>query len=82
MFDRAKYERELKRWRSEYYGALVGFTVTEIDFEDDEFGGDPFPVLKLTNDDGVELSVEVSRDEEGNGAGFLHGLPMPEPIRR
>jgi hypothetical protein len=35
---------------------------------------DGFPFFEL--DDGSK--VEVSRDEEGNGPGFLFGLPSPE----
>lgn len=35
---------------------------------------DGFPFFTL--DDGSK--VEVSRDEEGNGPGFLFGLPSPE----
>lgn len=25
------------------------------------------------------IAIEVSRDEEGNGPGFLFGLPLPDP---
>ena len=68
---------EEHRWMEGYYGALVGLTVTSVQVvENDDMG---YPELWLTitmvSEDGEEFAVEVSRDQEGNGAGFLFGLP-------
>ena len=54
-----------------YYAQLVGFTVTGFEFEEDEFGGAPFPVYIMSHPDGAEVRVTVSRDSEGNGGGYL-----------
>lgn len=54
-----------------YYEQLVGFHIHKVTFEDDGFGGDPFPILHIRNTEGDDLQLIVSCDEEGNGAGFL-----------
>ena len=51
---------------------------------EDEMGyPEVWPTLTMTNPKypGVKLKVEVSQDPEGNGPGFLFGLPhvAPEP---
>ena len=43
----------------------------------DEFENETFwPTFTMTKD-GETFTIEVSQDEEGNGAGFLFGLPDP-----
>jgi len=70
-----------QRWAEGYYGALVGLTVRKVEIVCDESAehyGMPvewWPTITLVADDGEEFVVEVSRDPEGNGAGFLFGLP-------
>jgi hypothetical protein len=54
-------------WLKAYLAPLVGRTIRSV-----SVGSDGFPVLTLS--DGQE--VLVSRDEEGNGPGFLFGLPQ------
>jgi hypothetical protein len=56
---------------AKYYGQLIDYVVTGVEFEQDEFGGDPFPVLTMMHPSGDVVRVVVSSDEEGNGAGFL-----------
>ena len=56
---------------TKYYSQLIDFVVTGVEFEDDEFGGAPFPVLLMMHPSGDTVRVVVSSDEEGNGAGFL-----------
>ena len=58
-------ERE-RAWTKKYMGALVGRTIVEAGVNDEGF-----PTFKL--DDGSKC--EVSCDAEGNGPGFLFGLP-------
>lgn len=60
-------------WMKTYLAPLKGRTIKEVGVGDDDF-----PYFDL--DDGTR--VEVSRDPEGNGPGFLFGLPVPEPTRR
>lgn len=54
-----------------YYRQLIGKKVTGIGCTADGFW---FFVL----DSGER--IEISQDEEGNGPGFLFGLPIPPPI--
>ena len=63
---------------SKYYSALEGATIQKfVEMRGDEFGGNPFPVFLAKFADGSVGEIEVSQDEEGNGGGFLFGLPVP-----
>ena len=55
----------------DYYEQLVGATITGYKEVEDEHALDPFPCYDMTLKDGTKIRVEVSRDEEGNGGGFL-----------
>jgi len=62
-----------------YYEALEGATIVKfVEMRKDEFGGSSFPVFLIKFSDGSVGEIEVSQDEEGNGGGFLFGLPMPK----
>lgn len=64
-----------KFW-AKYYGTLIGATVQSVQIrEDDE--GQFWPVIKFHHPEVGNIEVEVSRDEEGNGPGFLFGLTIP-----
>ena len=71
-----------QRWNAGYYSALNGATIIKfIGTDGDEFGGKGFPMFlaKLSNGETVELVL--SQDPEGNGGGFMFGLPdftLPE----
>jgi len=54
-----------------YYEQLVGATITDYQLIEDEYALDPFPCFSLKAKDGSTIRVEVSRDQEGNGGGFL-----------
>lgn len=61
-----------------YYKQLEGATIQSVEVLPDEY--DDFimwPTLKVKLADGSDVTLEVSQDEEGNGAGFLFGLPFP-----
>lgn len=64
---------------NDYYKSLEGATITKFSgMHDDEMGGDGFPAFFVTFADGSEGIIEISRDPEGNGGGFIFGLNMPQ----
>jgi hypothetical protein len=72
-----------ERWNQGYYKQLEGATILRFKGTDfDEFGGNrgfPMFVARLVTGELVELVL--SQDEEGNGGGFMFGLPdftLPE----
>ena len=68
-----------KKFYMNYYKPLIGAKIidTTIKVEDD-FGADQFWPQITVEKDGQQFVLEVSRDEEGNGPGFLFGLPTPK----
>jgi hypothetical protein len=71
-----------RKWMIEYMTPMVGTTITEVGVtEADEFGS-AYPYFKTRKPatataEAEEMTIEVSQDEEGNGPGFLFGLPTP-----
>lgn len=66
-----------ERWNAGYYSALNGATIIKFIGTDED--GFPMFLAKLSNGETVELVL--SQDEEGNGGGFMFGLPdftLPE----
>lgn len=62
-----------------YMKALVGGKIIEAGMGDVVlgeygFGNEGFPYF-IVEKNGEQFRVEVSQDSEGNGAGFLFGLP-------
>ena len=77
----------------DYYGALLGARITKVELTQGEYEGQYWPTFtvktkatrKTAPRDAVPaqtLTVEVSQDEEGNGPGFLFGLPHPKQPER
>ena len=64
-----------------YYSQLVGFKITGFRMEEDEFGGDPFPIFRVLSPDNQQLQITVSQDPEGNGAGFLFIEEVAAPTK-
>ena len=81
----ATQAKEQAAWMRRYYGQLRGWKVSSVSVKvEDDFGWPQcWPKLTMTHPDhpGVKLEIEVSQDEEGNGPGFLFGLPLPEPMK-
>lgn len=79
-----KYEERGKEFYRRYYKQLVGATIISFEgvnlSEDDvKLGVGPgFPCFKVKFADGTYGLIEISRDPEGNGGGFLFGLPSPD----
>jgi hypothetical protein len=57
-----------KKFYEKYYQGLVGKKVLAAGVTPDGF-----PYMELDSGE----RIEVSQDEEGNGPGFLFGLPKP-----
>lgn len=64
-----------------YYRQLIGFKITGFRMEEDDFGGDPFPIFTVLSPDNQQLQITVSCDPEGNGAGFLFLEEVTEPAQ-
>ena len=60
-----------------YYGSLVGATITKATVSKADDEGNSWPTFNVTLKDGTKLELELSQDEEGNGPGFMFGLPTP-----
>lgn len=65
--------RTEKDFWTDYYKQLVGAVVVGFGVveEDDEF----WPCFNVKLVTGEVVQIDVSQDEEGNGPGFLFGLP-------
>jgi hypothetical protein len=63
-----------------YYAQLLGGTIVATDYTKDEscYGDEGWPTLTVKLKSGEEWKVEVSRDPEGNGPGFLFMGPKEE----
>ena len=71
---------DTKKFWQKYYGALEGATIVKFNGMNEEgadWENDAFPSFTVKFADGSLGVIEVSRDEEGNGGGFLFGLPHP-----
>lgn len=67
-----------EKFLKEYYSAMIGGTITSVGFTAGDEYTEPFPYFTIRMKGGVTYTVEISQDEEGNGPGFLFGLPVPE----
>jgi hypothetical protein len=68
----AKQLTKQEKFWNKYYKQLEGMHIDEAGVLED---GYPFFVAITAS--GTRYRCEVSRDEEGNGPGFLFGLPAP-----
>jgi hypothetical protein len=67
-----------KNYWDKYYGALEGATIVKFLGMGDADYGDGFPKFLVKFADGETGEIEISQDPEGNGGGFVFGLPTPE----
>lgn len=71
--------REMNYYRG-YYSQLIGAKVVgvKVSVQEDLEDGNPFFAqvwsALVFEKDGVEFTCEISKDEEGNGPGFMFGL--------
>jgi len=76
------HEETERKWMIDYLTPAVGCTIIEVGVGKDDGCSGAFPYLKLRKPGtktaaAQEFKLEVSQDEEGNGPGFLFGLPSP-----
>ena len=71
-------DKESRKFYEDYYGALLGGTIVKVTVGDEDEEGESWPSFTVISKDGVTFECEVSRAEEGNGPGFLFGLPTPQ----
>lgn len=71
-----------ERWNEGYYKQLEGATILRFKGTDpDEYGSRGFPMFVARLASGELVELVLSQDEEGNGGGFMFGLPdytLPE----
>lgn len=65
-------------WIKKYMGSMVGGKIVGVGVTDKDFEREGFPYFLIEHPKHGDLRVEVSSDEEGNGPGFLFGLPVPQ----
>jgi hypothetical protein len=61
-----------------YYRQLEGAQIVKfLGIRADDFGAEGFPVFRVIDSAGESWEIEISKDPEGNGGGFIFGLPLP-----
>lgn len=63
-------------WLEKYLKPLVGATIVEAGAAvSDDFGVQVWPRIVVQTKDGKRIELTVQQDPEGNGPGFVEGLP-------
>jgi len=62
-----------KSWTHAYLSLLIGGKIVATGVD-----SDGYPLVTVEKDE-ERYVLAVSRDAEGNGPGFLFGLPRPQP---
>lgn len=67
-------------WKK-YYEQLRGAVIVDVGIiEDEDYGLKTFwPAFIVMLASGERIQIEIAQDEEGNGPGFIAGLPTPKP---
>jgi len=71
-----------KFWQN-YYGSLEGATILKFNgftSDDEDACNTDFPSFDVKFKDGTISKIEISQDSEGNGGGFIFGLPLPVTV--
>lgn len=64
---------------NEYYGDLEGATIVKfVGMKEEETCHGAFPTFLVHFKNGESGEIQISRDEEGNGGGFIFGLAVPQ----
>jgi hypothetical protein len=80
MTAQRRFADESAQWLREYLKPLEGATILAAGATVEDSAGllEAWPRLVVKAKDGTVFNLEVSRDEEGNGPGFVFGLPNPK----
>lgn len=81
-------DKKALKFYNGYFGQLADATIVSAgmvqeapDPEYPEFSGEEYwPTLTVKLKDGTLCQLELSQDEEGNGPGWLFGLPVPPEV--
>lgn len=65
-----------KEWMARYYSQLKGATIKTVILGIDTDFGQVFPTFEVELADGTKTEIQIWRDEEGNGPGFIQGLEL------
>jgi hypothetical protein len=72
----SKRDQDTKDFYNKYYSQLAGAVITSAGVvAEDNYGVEFWPTIHVVMKNGQKLVLEVSQDPEGNGPGFLFGLP-------
>jgi len=67
---KSKYVEE-HLWAHDLYGQLIGFEIVDFYMEETDDNFDAWPTFVIENKENKErVKLVLSRDPEGNGAGF------------
>ena len=75
-----KYAERGREFYRRYYRQLEGATIIQfVGMNEDEYSsGDGFPCFKVKLRNNNYALIEISKDPEGNGGGFIFGLSAPD----
>jgi hypothetical protein len=79
-----KLLQQEKKWAEGYYASAIGLTITGVVARYDEYTDRIWPVLIAVDKNGQQYELELSQDPEGNGPGFMFGLPnytVPQEVK-
>lgn len=65
-----------KRYYKQLEGATIVYYRGMVDGEANPYEGFPQFAVRLAN--GQEIDIEISKDPEGNGGGFIFGMNQPD----
>lgn len=66
-------QKKHREWLAGYLRPLIGGEIEEVAATDED--GAAWPHIWVRLPTGEKCHLEISRDEEGNGPGFIFGIP-------
>ena len=63
--------KESKNAFDDYYEQLIGYKIVSYKLDDECEDIEPFPTFILSHPKKATIKIDVSKDPEGNGGGFL-----------
>ena len=72
------YEKRGKAFYTRYYKQLEGAKIVDFYGMSEDEDGEGFPTFVVELPNCQIIKIEISRDPEGNGGGFIFGLNHPD----